>query len=282
MKNKIVFTNTCDGYYNAMDVHFTFACDNNCDFCIDKMYIKKGYKTNVEKMIKSVKKEKPDIMLILGGEPFCLPEKLYMFVKSIRKYVKELYITTTLPRVFIVNSELTYEIINIIDGLNISIQNLDWKENNKIMNATYKYNRIDMMKNIIQKYPSKIRVNLNLVKNGIDSKEKLNEILNYLNNIGTQKVKINELQHISENYVSYEKIMNVKWSSAYAHGCQTFLKYGNIEVLVKRACFVTEDINKATLKDIFKILLQIILFYKRKKYRVLWENGKITNNWRQI
>jgi 2-iminoacetate synthase ThiH len=67
------FNNTCDGYYNAMDVHFTNACDNNCNFCIDKMYVKQKIKTNILKMIEAVKKEKPEIMLILGGGTFSLP-----------------------------------------------------------------------------------------------------------------------------------------------------------------------------------------------------------------
>jgi molybdenum cofactor biosynthesis enzyme MoaA len=265
-----------------MDVHFTFACDNSCSFCIDKMYVKKGYATNIDRMIDSVKKEKPEIMLILGGEPFILSEELYIFVNEVRSVVKELYITTTLPRIFLENEKIVNSIIDVIDGLNISLQSIDWEENNKILNASYEHNRIEIMERIIKKYPNKVRVNINLVKGGIDSKDELEKVLSYLNSIGTQKVKVNELQHTSENYISYEKIMNCVWSSPYAHGCQTFLNYGNMEVLVKRACFVTEDTNKATLKDIFKIILQIIFSSNRKKYRVLWENGKVTKDWRQI
>jgi molybdenum cofactor biosynthesis enzyme MoaA len=281
MENKLVYNNTCDGYYNAMDVHFTSACDNNCNFCIDKMYTKKSYPTNINKMIKSVIRENPEIMLILGGEPFILPIKLLEFVNGIRGYVKELYITTTLPKIFINNIALAYKIIDKINGLNISIQNIDWEKNNKILNAKYNHNRIEIMKKLIKKYPDKIRINLNLVKGGIDTKNKLNYTLNYLNDCGLKKVKINELQHTSKNYISYENIMNLKWPSAYAHGCQTFLQYKNIEILVKRACFLTEDTNKATIKDIFKILIQLLFSFKKKKYRVLWENGKITNTWRQ-
>lgn len=276
----MVFNNTCDGYYNAMDVHFTYICDNACDFCIDKMFVKKGYKTNVKKMIESSKKEKPEIMLILGGEPFIFPDLLYEFIINIRYYVKELYITTTLPIIFKKNIEETYKIIDMIDGLNISIQSLDWKENNNILNAKYKYNRIEIMEKLIKKYPEKIRINLNLVKNGIDNKNKLELILDSLNEMELKKVKINELQHTSENYISYEKIMNIKMPSPYAHGCQTILNYKNMEVLIKRACFITENNLKATWKDLLKILFQF--FKKRKKYRVLWENGKVTNNWRYI
>jgi molybdenum cofactor biosynthesis enzyme MoaA len=275
-----VFNNTCDGYYNAMDVHFTSVCYNNCNFCIDKMYDKINYKTNIEKMINSVKKEKPEIMLILGGEPFILARELLEFVNSIRKCVKELYITTTLPIVFMINEKLANSIIDKIDGLNISIQSIDWEENNKILNAKYIYNRIKIMEKLIKKYPEKIRINLNLVKEGIDTKEKLDKTLDYLNKIGCKKVKINELQHTHKNYISYEKIMNLQWESAYAHGCQTFLKYKNIELLIKRACFITEWSNKATWKDIIKLIIQF--FKKRKKYHVLWEDGKITNNWSRV
>jgi molybdenum cofactor biosynthesis enzyme MoaA len=282
---KFVFTNTCDGYYNAMDVHFTPACDNNCDFCIDKMYDKQNYKTDINKMIEAVKKEKPDIMLILGGEPFINTFDLLEFVQNIRPVVKELYITTTLPHARfpisrhdpVLSNYNTSMILELIDGLNVSIQSLSWEENNKILKASVGYDRINVMHGLILAYPKKIRINLNLVKGGIDTKEKLNEALNKLDKIGCQKVKINELQHTHKNYISYEKIMNYKWESAYAHGCQTFLKHGNMEVLIKRACFITEFSNKATLSDIFKMIIQ--LFKKKKKYRVLWGDGVITNNW---
>jgi len=275
------YDNTCDGYYDAMDVHFTFACDNNCNFCIDKMYVEKTHKTNISKMVQSVKKEKPEIMLVLGGEPFLFSDKLLKFITAIRDIVKELYITTTLPKIFIENIDLAYLIINRIDGLNISIQDLDTKNNNAILNTSSGHDRIGIMRDLVKLYPEKIRINLNLIKNGIDTKDKLINTLDSLNGIGVRKVKINELQHASENYISYEKIMDLKWPSAYAHGCQTFLNYKNIEVLVKRACFITEDTNSATIKDIVKILFQFFTVFKRKKYRVLWEDGKVTNNWRQ-
>lgn len=277
MLDELVFTNTCDGFYDAMDVHFTYACDNDCEFCIDKIYEKKNYKNNIQKMVSIVKKEHPDIMLILGGEPFIIPDLLSKFVNSIRAHVKELYITTTLPKTFILKKSIIENIIEKLDGLNISVQNLDWMENNKMLRAKSKHDRIEIMSELIKKYPDKIRININLVKNGIDSKEKLEEILNYLDEIGCRKVKINELQHTHKKYISYEKTMNYKWPSAYAHGCQTFLKYGNIEVLVKRACFITEWSNKATWQDILKLIIQ--LFKKRKRYRVLWGDGKLTNNW---
>ena len=280
--NKIVYNNTCDGFYNALDVHFTYACDNNCSFCIDKMYPKNEYKLDLDKMVKATKKIKPDIMLILGGEPFIIYDKLCSFVNQVRQYIKELYITTTLPIVFKENLIKTYNIIDIIDGLNITVQSIDWEENNNILKASINYNRIKVIEKIVKKYPKKVRINLNLVKGVIDTKNKLYNVLDYFNDIGVEKVKINELQHTSKNYVSYEEIMDFKWPSPYAHGCQTYLTYKNISILVKRACFITEDTRRASLKDILKIILQLITLKVRQKYRVLWGDGKVTNNWRRI
>ena len=89
--------NSCDGlYHDSLDVRFTKACDNRCPFCIERNGIdEKG--TNVEKMIEStIKSPKKDI-LILGGEPLLMLDKVYEYVIGIRSHVRNIYITTSLP-----------------------------------------------------------------------------------------------------------------------------------------------------------------------------------------
>jgi 2-iminoacetate synthase ThiH len=51
----MTFKNSCDGYYTSMDVRFTKACDNSCQFCIEKQGLDNLGKPNVKKMIDSVK-----------------------------------------------------------------------------------------------------------------------------------------------------------------------------------------------------------------------------------
>ena len=94
MKFKI---NACDGIYsNCLDVRFTKSCDNNCSFCIEKNGIDNLGETNVNQMIVNTIKSNKKTVLILGGEPFLNLNKLLQYIKGIRSYVQNIYITTSL------------------------------------------------------------------------------------------------------------------------------------------------------------------------------------------
>jgi len=276
--------NSCDGKYTSLDVRFTKNCDNNCNFCIEKYGIDSLGKTDVDKLIKSTIDSGIDDILILGGEPFLYVDDLLTYVKSIRKYVKSIYITTALPNTFLKKEIITDEIINIIDGLNISIQSTDSKENNNILVASSRHNRLNLLKKLNSKFADKIRTSINLVKGGIDSKKKLMKSLKDLDNIGCKYIKINELQDDS-NYVSFERIMNKKYLSPYTFGCNKhiIIKGINTKILLKRSCFIVEHTNHASVIDLIKVILKKYIYDKyfpsNNKFSVLYENGEIKRGW---
>lgn len=277
--------NSCDGkYLTSLDVRFTKQCDNNCPFCIENNGIKAQIQ-DVDKMIENTIKEKErTTVLILGGEPFVNPEKLLKYVKGIRPYKKEIYITTSLPKHFLNfrNNEIK-EILDLIDGLNVSLNHYDSKLNNEIFKASSNHDRIKILSELNKEYADKIRVSINLVKGLIDNSEKLLSAIFFLEMIGTKHVKINELQHTPELYVSFEDIMYIKMKSPFSSGCQfeinKNLLYTNMKITLKRACFLVEESRKASISDLIKIIIK--KFKKRiVTCKVVYENGEISEGWK--
>lgn len=277
------FCNSCDGAYNSVDIRFCKSCDNNCSFCIEKNGLKSFGKPNVQELIKSTLETGINDVLILGGEPFLYPKELLEYVKGIRKHVDTIYITTSLPNKFC-NFRLDSTIdciLRLIDGLNISIQSSNWIENNNLFNASSNHNRLEILRILNIYYAGKIRTSINLVKGGIDTKEKLLTTLHNLEEIGCIDIKINELQHQEDLYVSYEKIMDIKMKSPYAHGCNTKIKISDIKanILLKRSCFVVENSLNASILDGIKAIIKRFFYRKQNKFAVIYENGKIEKGW---
>ena len=90
--------NSCDGIYDSLDVRLTKACDNRCEFCIEREGLESLGNTKVDKLITStIKSGKKDI-LILGGEPLLNPKIALEYIQGIREYVETIYLTTSLPK----------------------------------------------------------------------------------------------------------------------------------------------------------------------------------------
>lgn len=278
--------NLCEGIRDSLDVRFTKACDNCCAFCIEREGLESLGSTNVDRMIQATIDSGIREVLILGGEPFLQPQKLLEYVKGIRSSVDRIYITTSLPVTFLSHRMEISEIIQLIDGLNCSIQNTYWRANNEVLHAKDRHNRIHILRNLNFTYGDKIRTCLNLIKGEVDDKKKLINALRFLIGAGSKIIKINEMQHQPDLYVSFEEIMDKALPSPYAHGCMTPViipgvnKNNEATILLKRSCFCVEPSRSATAADVFKSVLR--LFRKpRNKFRVLYEDGTITNQWKQ-
>lgn len=281
--------NSCDGLYsNSLDVRFTKACDNKCGFCIEREGVNSLGVTNVKNLIESTKASKQETILILGGEPFLEVDKLLSYVKGIRNYVKEIYITTSIPKTLDINDTKVLNIIGLIDGLNVSLQHYSSDINNDVLVASNRFNRIDRLKNILKddSIANKVRVSINLCKGYIDTKEEIDTFIDTMVSINCKHIKINELQEVDEDlYVSFEKEYGLKLKSPYAFGCQTDITKEvdkGIKITLKRACFKVqpESIaqNNVTIIDLLKLL------YRSNKpfvnnMKVLYEDGSLQSGW---
>ena len=278
--------NCCDGIYKSFDVHFTSACDNNCGHCIDKCYEGlKIVKPDVEKIAQTIidNKDGLDEVLFLGGEPCLFLEELIRCVEIIKGNSSlKCYVTTSMPKICFDNRDRFAYLLEILDGLNISAQHYREEVADEIRKTKSQYDRQQFYNSL--PYKDKIRINLNIVKPYLYTKEDLSSCLRYYDAMGFNSIKLSEIQHGKEYYVSFEKTFNINLGSPYSCGCQTYLDMEKIlsdiktPVLLKRSCFMCEETLKATLSDGIKVAARS--FRKpNNKYGVIYEDGSLKKGW---
>ena len=279
--------NCCDGIYNSFDVHFTSLCDNNCRHCIDKCHNGLNIpKPNVDAIVKTIvdNSEGLDDVLFLGGEPCLYLDELIDCVKQLKEKTKlKLFVTTSVPKVCYDNKEKFFKLLDLLDGLNISAQHYKEDIADEIRNVgKSKYDRQSFYNSLPHK--EKIRINLNIVKPYLYTKEDLINCLNHYDKMGFNSIKLSEIQHGKDVFVSFEKVFGIKLGSAYSHGCQTYLDMDKIikgfktPVLLKRSCFMCEDTLKASFSDGLKVLSKWFINPKNK-YGVIYEDGSLKKGW---
>ena len=279
--------NCCDGIYNSFDVHFTSLCDNNCRHCIDKCYNGLNIpKPNVDAIVKTIvdNSEGLDDVLFLGGEPCLYLDELIDCVKQLKEKTKlKLFVTTSVPKVCYDNKEKFFKLLDLLDGLNISAQHYKEDIADEIRNVgESKYDRQSFYNSLPHK--EKIRINLNIVKPYLYTKEDLVNCLNHYDKMGFNSIKLSEIQHGKDVFVSFEKVFGIKLGADYAHGCLTYLDIDKIikgfktPVLLKRSRFMCEDTLKASFSDGLKVFSK----WNKKpknKYGVIYEDGSLKKGW---
>ena len=224
--------NCCDGIYNSFDVHFTSLCDNNCRHCIDKCYNGLNIpKPNVDTIVKTIvdHSEGLDDVLFLGGEPCLYLDELIDCVKQLKEKTNlKLFVTTSVPKICYDDKEKFFKLLDLLDGLNISAQHYKEEIADEIRNVgKSKYDRQSFYNSLPHK--EKIRINLNIVKPYLYTKEDIVNCLNHYDKMGFNSIKLSEIQHGKDVFVSFEKVFGIKLGSAYSHGCQTYLDMDKIE-----------------------------------------------------
>lgn len=285
--------NFCDGVYSSNDgtfrkadglsVRLTAHCDNDCSFCIAHDDMKNIRPVDVPAMVSAVRESGAKSLQILGGEPLLFLEDCLEFVKGVEDQIDYMFFTTSLPYTIVSQWEKFRELMERTQSLSVSIQSTDWEENNRILKAKKKFNRIELLEKIVGEFGDRVTVILNLVKGGIDTPDKLWNTLDDLNDIGVTRVRINELQKAGSYYVNFEELSGEKLKSPYAHGCKTFLEdfYPGMNVLVKRSCFLVEDSLAATEEDYAKLLdkEENPEKYAWQASNVLYEDGTLEDYW---
>ena len=175
--------NSCDGIYRSMDVHFTGECDNRCSFCIDAQNRSpKRSPPNVAEIVATIvsQQEKFDDVLFLGGEPCLYLSELIECVSQIKRETKlRVYVTTSVPYRCYQERDRFLELIEIIDGLNISAQHYDERIGDAIRGTTSKYDRQKFYAELPDEAKKKIRVTVNLVYPYFSEKEEILKLLHH-------------------------------------------------------------------------------------------------------
>ena len=280
--------NCCDGIYNSFDIHFTSACDNNCAHCIDTHYEGVGViKPDIMAISKTVIENQSgyDDVLFLGGEPCLYLPELLECINIIKKNTSlKIYVTTSVPKVCYTKLSLFYQLIEIVDGINLSVQHYDEQIADKIRRTESTWDRQTFYANLPHK--EKIRINLNIVKPFLFTKKDIINCLNHYDKMGFNEIKLSEIQHGKEYFVSFEELFEIDLNSPYFWGCQTYVDMRKIipsfktPVLLKRSCFLCEDTLKASFFDGIKIIYKFFTTQTTNKYGVIYENGLLSKSWR--
>ena len=278
--------NCCDGIYNSLDVHFTSACDNKCAHCIDKKFGGLKIKApDVAAIVETIARNAQgvDDVLFLGGEPCLYLDDLLACVRQIKsKTSLKVFVTTSVPKICQDQQHTFYALIDELDGINLSVQHHDEAVADQIRRTPSKYDRQAFYKNLPHK--EKIRINLNVVKPYLHTRADLANCLRHYDAMGFNSIKLSEIQHGKDVYVSFAEVFGFKMPSAYSHGCQTYLDTKSIlpgfstPLLLKRSCFLCEESLNASLADGIKMVAKIFRPSKNK-YGVVYENGSLQGGW---
>ncbi len=286
MKN-IFMKNCCDGIYNSFDVHFTSACDNRCKHCIDIKYNGLGIdKPDIPAIVKTIieNQEDYDDILFLGGEPCLYLRELIDCIRQIKANTTlKVFVTTSVPRICEKRFELFYEMLSIIDGINLSVQHHNEKIADEIRCKKSGYDRQEFYKSL--PFKEKIRINLNIVKPFLYTKKDISDCIRHYDKMGFNEIKLSEIQHGKDYFVSFEDVFGIKMKSPFYGGCQTYINTEDIlpgvktPLLLKRSCFLCESTLTASFMDGVKMMRG---FFKQpdNNYSVVYENGTLLNGWK--
>lgn len=284
---KLFNKNCCDGIYNSFDVHFTSVCDNKCAHCIDTKYDGLGIKKpNVDAIVNTIvmNQDGYDDVLFLGGEPCLYLKELLSCINQIKTRTNlKVYVTTSVPYTCISQYDLFISLLEIVDGINLSVQHYNEETADLIRKTKSKYDRQEFYSAL--PYKEKIRINLNIVKPFLYTKEEISKCLYHYDKMGFSSIKLSEIQHGKEYFVPFEKVFGIKLGSPFYRGCQTYLNTEKIlpgiktPILLKRSCFMCEETLKASFMDGVKAIYKSISKPNTNKYGVIYENGDLTKQW---
>lgn len=279
--------NCCDGIYNSFDVHFTSACDNKCRHCIDMKYQGKGIiKPDPVAIAKTIigMAEGFDDVLFLGGEPCLYLPELYDCIRMIKQETKlECYVTTSVPKTCYTLYPKFLQILEMVDGMNLSVQHYREDVADDIRQTRSTFDRQKFYAELPMK--EKIRINLNIVKPFLYERDDLLACLKHYDDMGFPEIKLSEIQHGTEHFVSFEKTIGMKLKSPFAYGCQQWVDMRPYipgyrgRLLLKRSCFLCEETLKASLMDGVKVLRKYLLRPVKGHYAVVYEDGSLANGW---
>lgn len=224
-----------------------------------------------------------DDVLFLGGEPCLYLDELLDCVTQLREKTKlKLFVTTSVPKICHDKRDTFLKLIEILDGINLSTQHYKEDVADMIRRTVSKYDRQAFYASL--PYKHKIRINLNIVKPFLYTKDDISACIRHYDALGFNSIKLSEIQHGKDVYVSFADVFDIKMKSAYSHGCQQYLNISDIlpgvstPVLLKRSCFLCEDSLNASLADGLKMMIKIVAPNKNK-YGVVYEDGTLTKGW---
>jgi organic radical activating enzyme len=232
--------NPCGGIYGkCLDIKIINECNGKCAFCIEKG----GYspkETSVQQLLDAantlVDYRK---VLILGGEPF-LYKNLSKFILNLEK--DEIFITTN-GSAF--TDEVVKEISPKLTGINISLHHFSQLKNKEIMGIENDYLYLKHFIDIFKFYEVNVRINTNLMKNGIINNSDAEKMIMHAHYLGADQIRFAELQNCPDLFIDAKTIFGKVNENPYIDGCEIKLnEYKEIDVFLRLTCGKVNPLKK--------------------------------------
>ena len=258
--------NQCAGIYGkCLNIKITNDCPGNCYFCIER----DGYKppmASVESVINQANAlDEYQTVLILGGEPFAYPylSKLLMGLKK-----REVYITTNGGSFGRINVE---QISPYITGLNISIHSYLEAENNQILQTEVSFESLKRYIDAFQSNGVPVRFNTILLDSGINTKEKMQKMLEFSKNMGVKWVRFSELQFENNGFVFAKDVFEGIHQDPYLEGCNQNFLIDGINVTVRQSCGIVSRMKPFPKEGLMR--------ENKADSLVMYPNGEVYHGW---
>jgi len=242
-------------------------------------------KPNTDAIVKTIQDNKigVDDVLFLGGEPCLYLHDLIECVERLKSTTSlKLFVTTAVPKICYDNFDRFEYLVRMLDGINLSVQHHNEAIADEIRKTKSQYDRQSFYNSLPMK--EKIRINLNIVAPYLYSKQDITDCLVHYDKMGFNSIKLSEIQHGKDVYVSFADTFGLKMKSPYTHGCQTYIDMNEIiqgfktPLLLKRSCFMCEESLNATIGDAVKVVGKLFKSPKNK-YGVIYGDGTLTKGW---
>lgn len=260
--------NSCvDCKNNGINIKITNNCNCDCDFCIEKG----GLETKIEHvdtLIAATNLLDFESVLILGGEPLLYPH-LEEYLKGIVN--KRIYITTNGT---LLTDEMAEMLSKYVTGINISIHHYTEEVNREIFKyPKYSFDNIRSAIKVFNKNGVPVRINANLVKGVLDTKNKVTAMIYFARFIGASSIRFAEMQHCEELWVNSSKLFKKLPKDPYVDGCEKVVyDEEGFKATVKMTCGFVNSLKERP-NDPTR---------EQTTRKVIYPNGEVLDGWYNI
>lgn len=260
--------NSCvDCKNNGVNIKITNSCNCDCDFCIEKGGLETKTKP-VETLIEATNLLDFESVLILGGEPLLYPH-LEQYLKGIEN--KRIYLTTNGT---LLTDEMAEMLSRYLTAINISIHHYTEEENRRVYkNPKYTFDNIRSAIKVFNKNKIPVRINANLVKGVLDTKEKVTAMIYFARFLGANSIRFAEIQNCEDLWVDSSNLFEDLPQDPYVDGCENVVyEDEGFRATVKMTCgFVNSIRNRPN--DPTR---------KQTTRKVIYPNGEVLDGWYNI
>ena len=261
--------NSCvDCKNNGVNIKITNACNCDCEFCIEKGGLMTEEKP-VEVLIEATNMLDFESVLVLGGEPLMYPH-LEEYLKGIKN--KRIYLTTNGT---LLTNEMAEMLSKYLTAINISIHHYHIKKNQEIFNnPDYTYHNLYSAIDIFRQHNIPVRINTNLVKGIMDTKDKVQHMIVFAEFLGASSIRFAELQNCEELWVDSTELFDGLPEDPYVDGCERVVYEGEygFKATVKMTCGFVNNLKERPIDPT----------RKQTTRKVVYPDGKVLDGWYNI